>query len=167
MRWRPERIPADDRSELGLDKRERILAWTKDPRGRYLVATEAGLILQRAPSEYGRIGWEQIEQASFRDGHVYLEVDEGAPQTTSLAIPALDDIQLPIVVRDRVTASIVVNQHVPIDGKLGVRVVARRRPGDDRLVWRYWPDPKLEVDSRIEGLAEAAVSDVRAATGLD
>ena len=33
------------------------------------------------------------------------------------------------LVRERVTASVVLQRHVPVDGRRGVRVIARRAPG--------------------------------------
>jgi hypothetical protein len=168
VRLRKPRIPEADLGALGLNPRERVLAWTTDPEGRYLVATESDLILQRHPPDYTRIGWEQVEQASFKDGSLIVDVAEGndLDATTRLTIPAGSDIELPIVVRDRVTASIAVNEHVPLQGEHGVRVVARRRAAEGRLRWGYRTDPQLVRTPELRTEAEEAVTRVRAELGL-
>jgi len=168
VRLRKPRIPAADLDVIGLNPRERVLAWTTDPDGRYLVATESDLILQRRPPPYARIGWEQIEQASFKDGFLALEIAEGGDldATTNLSIPAGADIELPIVVRDRVTASIAVNQHVPLQGKDGIRVVARRRAGEGSLRWGYRTDSQLARTPELQGQAEQAVNRIREGLGV-
>ena len=168
MRLRKPRIPDEDLRAIGLNPRERILAWTTDPEGRYLVATESDLILQRRPPDYARIGWEQIEQASFKDGSLIVDVADGSDldAITRLTIPAGTHIELPIVVRDRVTASIAVNEHVPLQGNDGVRVVARRRAGEGSLRWGYRTDPQLARTPELEAEAEQAVKRVREGLGV-
>ena len=168
MRLRKSRLPDDVVARVGLNRGERVLVWITDPDGRYLVATESDLILQRRPPAYARIGWETIEHAAFKAGYLHLLVaeDSDLDQTTALQIPAGDDINLPIVVRDRVTASIAVNEHVDLEGELGVRVVARRRAGQDALIWGFRTDSKLQLTPELRSRAEQAVRDVRASLAL-
>ena len=87
--------------------------------------------------------------------------------TTRLTIPAGSDIELPIVVRDRVTASIAVNEHVPLQGEHGVRVVARRRAGESSLRWGYRTDPQLARTPELQVEAAEAVQLVRNGLGVD
>lgn len=170
MRLRKPRLPDDVLRAIELRPQEHILTWTADPDGRYLIATESDLILQRRPPNYERIGWEAIEQASFKDGHLVVDVSESGYDSdalTRLKIPLGSDIELPIVVRDRVTASIAVNQHVPLQDKFGVRVVARKRAGENALRWGYRRDPELVFTPELQAEAEAAVTQVRGALGVD
>ena len=70
------------------------------------------------------------------------------------------------LVRERVTASIVLQRHVSVDGRRGLRVIARRAPRGDRPVqWVYEYDEGVDPDDpEVRRLAaealEAAVRDV-------
>jgi hypothetical protein len=65
------------------------------------------------------------------------------------------------VVREQVTASVVLTRHVPIDGSLGVRVTGRRRR--DGIAWLVAVDDGLRLDDpAIRRLVDAAVASVRA-----
>jgi len=51
------------------------------------------------------------------------------------------------LVRERVTASVVLQRHVPLEGRRGVRVIARRAPRGDRPVeWLYEYDEGIDPD---------------------
>ena len=65
------------------------------------------------------------------------------------------------VVREQVTASVVLTRHVPIDGSLGVRVTGRRRR--DGIAWLVSVDDGLHLeDPAIRRLVDVAVASVRA-----
>ncbi len=155
MQWR-RKLPAEASSAVGLNRGERVLGWVTDDADRYIVATESDLILQRRPPAYERIGWESIDKVSYADGvmTITLVPDQAGAEAAVLRVPAGDQPQLAIVVRDRVTSSIVLNEHVRLEGRKGVHVVARRRAGDDALRWGYVVDQGLPVDA-----------DLRAASG--
>jgi hypothetical protein len=163
----PRRIPDEISSAVALDRGERALAWTTDDQGRHIVATDRGLVLQRRPPAYDRIDWELIDQASYDDGVISLTlVPDGDGAVTHLRVPVGDAPELPIAVRDRVTASIVVNQHVPLEGRKGVRVVARRGSVNEELRWGYVPDSGLVLDDVLQARARELVDEVRAESGL-
>lgn len=150
-----------------IERGERALAWTTDGDGRYIVATERSLILQRNPPGYERIGWETIDQASYAAGVLSLTLlPQGDDPPAHLRVPVGDEPELPIAVRDRVTASIVLNQHFPLQGRRGVRVVARRRSGDSDLRWGYVFDSDLVVDAELREQASRLVEQVRSESGL-
>ena len=51
------------------------------------------------------------------------------------------------LVRERITASVVLQRHVPIAGKRGVRVIARRRAAGSReLSWLFEYDEGIDPD---------------------
>ena len=161
------RIPSEIATAVGIERADRALAWTTDGNGRYIVATEGSLILQRNPPSYERIGWEAIDQASYADGVLSLTLlPQGDDAPAHLRIPVGDEPELPIAVRDRVTASIVLNQHVPLQGRRGVRVVARRRSGDRDLRWGYVFDSDLDADAVLRAQAARLVEQVRSESGL-
>ena len=112
---------------------ERVLAWA-DVGG---PATRArrhpgGALPARGDR---RIPWEQVEAADWDHDSATLRVSEvgtwGEPRPTHRF--TLDEPgRLLELVRERVTASVVLQRHVPIGGRRGVRVIARRAPTGDR-----------------------------------
>lgn len=161
-------MPGEIAAVVELSPGDRALAWATDDAGRHIVATEQALILQRNPPAYESIGWEAIDQASYADGVMSLTlVPEFDGTANRLRVPIGDALDLPIAVRDRVTASIVVNQHVPLNGRKGLRVVARRRTGEPELRWGYVLDTGVEDDEHLRSRAAGLVEQVRRESGLD
>ena len=170
MRW-PGRsgLTSELREALGLRSGERVLAVTHDPDGRAVVATDRDLMLQRRPPAYERIGWDTIDKATYADGVLRVtRVDGSGVSGGALRIPLPDPGSFPVVVRDRVTASIVVSQPVTLAEGQAMRVVARRRPDLDVLAWGYVLDPGVDpTDPGVVRAAEAAVASVRLEAGID
>ena len=91
-----------------------------------------------------RIGWDRVVKATWaEDG---LQVIEGTPDDAGMVtdLPPVtlrlaEPRNLPAVVRTRVEASIARWEQVRVPGGTG-RVVARRQPGRDGLVWTARPD---------------------------
>lgn len=144
------RTPAQLRSLFA--ENERVLAMAEDGPDA-VVATQFGLWLpvsaaqQAGPVEasgnpapgWRRIGWDQVVKATWdEDG---LQVIEGVLDDAGVVtdLPALtvrlaEPRTLPAVVKTRVEASIARWEQVRVPGGAG-RIVARRRPGADGLVW--------------------------------
>lgn len=119
-----------------------------------------------------RIGWEKIERAGWDSEKSVLHVWE----TTSFGTP-LRATDLPVddpgkfgqLLRERIDASVLVQRHVPLVGKKGVRVVGRRNPADPdaEVAWSFVLDKGLSPDQ--PGLvdnAEAALKAVRDEFGI-
>jgi len=164
--FKRETLPDTVVQSLDLIPGERVLAFGTDPLGRYVIATTHGLHLQRRPPAYSRLDWIGIRHASFDQTALRLDLTDSGG-STSLKVPLLDAGQLPEVVRERVTASIAVQQHVALRGKLGVTVAARRQPGSGDLVWGLTFDRGLDAsDAAVADEASAAMRRVRAESGL-
>ena len=132
------------------------------------MATQQALVLQRNPPTYERIGWESIERASYAEGVLAVALVPDTNGTVArLRIPIGDALDLPVVVRDRVTASIVINQHMALQGRKGVRVVARRAADGSALRWGYVFDAGLVADDHLRAQAEQVLEQVRQESGLD
>ena len=73
------------------------------------------------------------------------------------------------LVRERVTASLVLQRDVPVTGRRGLRVIARRAPRGDRpLRWFYEYDAGVDPDDpRVRELAAQALAEARDEVGLD
>lgn len=136
---------------------ERPLGWAAVPGG-WAVATARRLVLPgRDP-----LGWEDVVRAIWDEPVLELQLPDG-PLRLTLETPG----GLPEVVRERVTASVLVQHHVPLRGGKGVRIVARRPPGGSEVTWRVTFDPGLDHrDPQLRSEANRALSELRASLGL-
>ncbi len=166
--WRKQTVPRSVADALALDRGERILATATDVSGRWVVATDRALYLPEDAAPPHRIPWERVEHAEWdRDAEV-LRVTETAALGDQLPVFVLrfdpPDPRLLPLVRERISASVVVEQHVRIRGTQGVRVIARRpldNAGD--LVWALVFDDELDPEDRETlAAAERALASVRA-----
>lgn len=159
MKWRRPRFPEAVREQIDLRDRERILAWADDGDGRLVVASDTALHLQRTPPDYTRIGWEQIEHASYDAGVMTIDLgpDLGS---ASLRVPVGSERDLPVAIRDRVTSSVVVDRFVPLVDDRGVRIVGRRG-GSGELTWRFDLDPELADQDAYIDTANRLLEDVQ------
>jgi hypothetical protein len=143
------RPPAGLRSLLGPD--ERLLAMAEDGPAA-VAATQYGLWLPPgadlgagtgeavgAAPGWRRIGWEQVVKATW--GEDGLQVIEGVLDDSgvitdrpTLTLRLAEPRTLPPVVKTRVEASIARWEQVRVPGGTA-RIVARRRPGTDGLLW--------------------------------
>jgi len=133
------RPPAGLRGLLTGD--ERLLAMAEDGPAT-VAATQYGLWLPagfEGGAPWRRIGWEQVVKATW--GEDGLQVIEGVLDDSGVVTdrPALtlrlaEPRTLPAVVKTRVEASIARWEQVRVPGGTA-RIVARRRPGTDGLLW--------------------------------
>jgi hypothetical protein len=161
------RNPATPPTVPGLDLApgERILATGETASGT-LVATTHRLVI---PVDDGvrAIGWEDVECATWDGEADQLVVLETAPLGARPrqhrlhlreASPTVLD-----VLREQVTASVVVSRHIPLVGAKGIRVSGRRRTGAGGLVWRVAVDPGIDVgDLAVRAAVDEAIARVRA-----
>ncbi|NED99987.1 hypothetical protein [Phytoactinopolyspora halotolerans] len=153
MLRRRRQVPAME----GLENDERVLAHAEGADGR-IVATQRRLIW---PS--GSIAWHEIERASWDSDEQRLRIEPVVRKRRGDAhlIPLTDPGRLVDVVRELVTASVVITRHVAIDGRRGVQVTGRRKSDGD-LVWNAVVDPGLDPDDEhTRPRLETAVAAVR------
>lgn len=144
---------------------ERVLAWCTDAEGRVVAGTRDALYLPDA-----RVPWEQVEAVDWDADSSVLHVSEvgtwGAvrPQH-DLAL--VDPGRLLQLVRERVTATVVLQRHVPVDGRRGLRVIARRAPGGDRPIsWVFEFDEGVDpADPAVRVAADAALAQAQDEVG--
>ncbi|MBD8869971.1 hypothetical protein [Nocardioides donggukensis] len=118
-----------------------------------------------------RIPWESVERADWDAETSTLHVlgvgSWGDPRPTyDLELP--DPGRLLQLVRERVTASVVLQRHVAVEGRRGFYVIARRAPtgGNATLTWLYEFDEGIDPeDPEVARLAEAALEVARGEVG--
>ena len=140
---------------------EKVLAWAPAVDGA-VAGTRAALYLPGGR----RIPWEQVEAADWDLDSETLRVSEvgswGEPRPTH-SVVLTDPGRLLELVRERVTASVVLQRHVPIRGRRGLRVIARRAPAGEREVsWLFEYDEGIDPeDPFVEHAAQEALAAAR------
>ncbi len=146
---------------------ERVLAWTEATTGEVLAGTREALYLGGT-----RLAWEEVEAADWdRETEVFRVVEVGTwgEVRGEHRFVIGEPRRLLELVRERVTASVLLVRHVPLEGRRGLRVIARRSPAGDRGVrWLYEYDAGIDPGDPVVRLAaENALADARSEVGLD
>lgn len=170
MRLRRPGLPAEMRDEVTLERGERPVAWgtARAAEGIVpIVATDRALHV--GPLAHpSRLPWDRCIRATWEEPILDLVVQPvpGGP-TRSLALRLEDMGELPVVVRERITDSVVAQHHVVLrDGK-GVRLVARRVADDGSLRWSVVFDAGLDPrDPALRREADAALLELRSQLGI-
>jgi hypothetical protein len=118
-----------------------------------------------------RVPWETVERADWsQDDSTLTVVEVGSwGEERPVHTLVLDEpgrfLQL---VRERVTASVVLQRHVPVRGRRGLFVIARRAPrGDQPLTWVYEFEEGVDPDDpEVRRAAEQALTRARDEVGL-
>ncbi|MEU8226402.1 hypothetical protein [Kribbella sp. NPDC048915] len=166
-----EAVSAAARESTG--RKEDVLAAVQLTNGRWVAGTRAAVYLPSDSADADRrVGWERIERANWDSEasvlHVFETTDYGTPlRATELKVE--DPGRFGQLLRERVDASIVVQRHVPLAGKRGVRIVGRRNPAttDAEITWNCVLDKGLEPSHPgVVEAAEAALQQVRDEFGI-
>ena len=165
------RLGRRTRPPIAVAAGERLLAWAPLTDGAWVAGTRDALYLPG-----GRVPWEQVQAADWDRDENRLCVREvgiwGEPRPEHVVMvpesAAQDAARLLQLVRERVTASVLVSRHVPVSGRRGVRVVARRAPsGRSEVQWLYEYDPGVDpTDPFARAAAETALAAAKADVGV-
>lgn len=163
MSWLRRPAVPDAVRAVALDPVERRLAWGVTTTGQAVVATDRALHLP----EQDPLPWWEVERASWR--RPLLEVLRVAPvQGTGQrwTVELAEERRLAEVIRSQVTASVAWSNHLRLAPTGGVRIVGRRRPGQDALDWQLVFDAGTDpTDPALRAQAEAAMADARRTLG--
>lgn len=163
-----QRVP--ERVRALVPAGERLRAWATGPprldgEPTLVVATDCALY---APGYIEAMDWDQVQRAAWEEP--VLEIVRGATDalTPSIARITLDAPgSIPEVVRERVSACIVVQRHVELVGDRGVRLVARRVRQSDEIRWSAIFDAGLDpTDPNLRHQADQSLRDYRASLGI-
>lgn len=165
------KVPADVVDAAGLRSGERVLAGTQADEDAWLLGTHDALHVVRSGGEDLRIPWERVERADWdRDEErlVVSEVGEFGRVRPRHSFAVEEPGLLLELVRERVTASVVLQRRVPVQGKRGFTVIGRRPPsGDGEVVWAYEFDAGVDPeDPAVMGAAETALRSAQDDLGL-
>jgi hypothetical protein len=165
---RGARVPADVLARAALPRGERVLVSAAAEDGGWLLATRDALLVVGATGSR-RVPWQDVETADWDRDAGRLRVvevgDFGRPRPVhefALAEPGL----LLATVRERVTASVVLQRRAAVSGRLGLTVVARRPPGGGEPTWAVAYDAGVDPDDpAVRLVAEEALAAARAEIG--
>jgi hypothetical protein len=168
-------VPSEVVARAGLPRGETVLAAGAARDGTWLVGTRTTLVIVPPPSSAGEragaIPWERIESADWSSDDDRLRVTEvgeyGRPRPQHLFV--LDDPgQLLQLVRERVTASLVLQRRIAVNGKKGLFVIGRRSPtGAGPIRWAFEFDAGVDPeDPEVRRLAEAGLRAAAEELGL-
>lgn len=152
--------------------RSKALAVAEARDGTWLVGTRDAFHAVRADgSTVVVLRWEQVLRADWDEETETLQVerveDYGQPVTAySFVLP--EPGSLLALVRERVTASVVLQRRVDLERKRGFSVIGRRAPGGGGdVTWAFEFDRGVNPDDPgVMAAAEMALRDARESLGL-
>lgn len=111
------------------------------------------------------VPWERVHSADWdkESATLVVSVVDGEPRRLALTEPG----RLVQLVRERVTASVVLQRHVPVSGRRGVVVVGRRAPsGRGSISWTLEFEAGIDpADPGVQAAAESALRQAREDVG--
>jgi hypothetical protein len=163
--------PADVVARAGLARGEKVLAAARSEDGTWALGTRDVLVLLPA-EEAGptRIPWERVQAADWSRDDDRLRVSEvgeyGRPRPVHELVLAEPGLLLQLV-RERVTASVVVQRRVEVASGRGLTVVGRRPPRGGEVTRAYELDPGVDPDDpEVREAAEAGLRRAAEELGL-
>lgn len=144
--------------------------------GTWIVGTRTDLVLvgaapDGATGEVTRIPWERVEGADWDREESRLRVTEvgryGEPRPAYVfRMPEAEPAMLLQLIRERVTASVVLQRGRLVEGKRGLKVIGRRSPGGGPISWMHEYDAGIDPDDpAVVAAAEALLRDAKADVG--
>ena len=185
-------VPAAVLAAASLAQGEKVLAATSTTDDRWLLGTRVALHVVPSPKpppvgeQSGeaaaqppsmvtpvetRIPWESVERADWdRDEEqlVVTEVGEFGRVRPRHVFPVSEPGLLLELVRERVTASVVLQRRIFTDGTRGLLVIGRRPPtGEGEVIWAYQFDAGVDPDDpAVVAAAEEGLRAAQADLGL-
>jgi hypothetical protein len=161
-------VPADIVARADLPRGEKVLAQAPSVDGSWVLGTRRLLVLVTAEAAR-RIPWEQVEDAGWDKEESRLTVTEigsYGEQRPAYSFEMDDPALLLQLVRERVTASIVLQRWVPVRGRHGLTVIGRRSPAGGPVTWMHAYDAGLDpADPEVAAAADAALAGARSEVG--
>ncbi|HEX6516452.1 MAG TPA: hypothetical protein VF049_12840 [Nocardioidaceae bacterium] len=171
---RSAQAPPEVVSRAPLEPGEAVLAAAAMRDGTWLLGTRDALLLvppDRVTQAEVRIAWEKVQRADWDREQNRLrvsEVGEFGRMRPEHVLTVDEPGRLLQLVRERVTASVVLQRRVRISGKKGLTVIARRPPGrSGEITWAYEFDSGVDPDDPdVMDAAERALASAAEELGL-
>ena len=169
---RAERAPGAVVEAAVLERGEKVLAFAQDRQAdpqRWLLGTRVALHVVVPGEPPVRMPWETIQAADWDKETETLTVSDvgeyGAPRATYVL--ALEDPDLLLqLIRERVTASVVLQRGYQLTAKKGFKVIGRRSPNGGPISWMHEYDAGIAPESpEVREAAAAALVRARAGVG--
>ncbi len=158
--------------DAGLVPGDPLLAAARAVDGTWLLGTRTRLCAVRDPSGPAvQLRWEEVQRADWDRDSATLTVeavrDYGQRVATTAYRLEEPGALLPLV-RERVSASIILQRRVAVVGKRGFTVVARRSPtGAGELTWSFEFDPGVDPHDPVVATAtDLAIGEAKESLGL-
>ncbi len=169
---RAERAPAPIIAAAGLRRGETVLAFAQDG-DRWLLGTRLAFLVVGPGVESGgeavRFGWEQVQAADWDQEASTLtvtEVGEYGAERSSYVFTLENPALLLQLIRERVTASVVLQRGQLVDGKKGFKVIGRRPLDGGPIAWMHEYDAGIDpANPEVESAAADALARARADVG--
>lgn len=147
-------VPPEVLAAAPLENGENVLAGTVASDGSWLLGTRDALLITGAGRVAGdagaRIPWQHVERVDWdreQERLRVIEVGEFGKVRPEYTFEISDPGLLLEFIRERVTASVVLQRHVAVSGKKGLFVIARRAPrGNSEITWSYEFDRGIDPD---------------------
>ena len=155
---------------VAVARGERVLASATTAEGTVLAGTRDAFYVV-TDGDTRRVPWEQVEAAGWdRDTDTFRLSEVGSwGEQRPVHTGTLDEPgRLLELVHERVTASVVLQRHVSLGGRRGLRVIARRAPsGAGGVQWVYEYDEGVDPDDpTVRAAAREALELARRDVGL-
>jgi hypothetical protein len=146
-------VPPEVLARAGLRRAEKVLAAAATDDGHWLLGTRDSFVVVDPADQAARalrIPWERVESADWDRDQDRLRLSEvadfGRPRPVHVfAVPEAP--RLLQLVRERVTASVLLQRRVTAGDRRGLTVVARRPPcGRGEVTWAFELDPGVDPD---------------------
>lgn len=157
VQGRPEQPARDVIERAGLMRGEKPLAACRSGEG-WLLGTRLALVAVGHDTVV-RLPWERVDVGSWDAEQQVLTIKElgGRERTYPIEEPG----RLLELLRERVTASVLLQRRVTIQGKRGYVVSARRAPGDGEVRWSVQYDDGIDpADPRVREMADASLAEL-------
>jgi hypothetical protein len=168
-------VPADVTARAALPRGEKVLASARATDGTWLLGTRSALHIVPTtsvePVATSAIPWERVETADWDREGERLRVSEVGEFGEVRPVHVFEVPQAALLltlVRERVTASVVMQRRVVVSGRTGLFVVARRSPtGAGDIGWAFEYDAGVDpADPEVNRLAETALRTAAEELGL-
>ena len=163
-RWRRRPAP-EDVVALAAD-RGTLLAWGRTAAGLPVMATDRCLLVPEGPSAR-ELPWHWIDRATWEPPTLAVHFrDPGSGSPRSLRLALQDHGELPPIIRQRVTRSVVTSRRVDLPTGAGAVLAARRDPAGD-ITWTVVFDAGVDAaDPVLQAQAREALADFRRSLGV-